>query len=839
MSEIKGLKVTTQFVGLLLCISLISTAFAAGSVNTDDVWIGNVTNENTTIENKTVNSVSPFTYSTYLSAGSNTQFTATFSNQGNETLTLIPKVVATSNINNVDESWITISPANATVAPGSVQNFVVKINVPQDAESGYYQGTIAFTDDLIPNSIQYVNTMQLYISVQAQSKIELQTSYLSDTLGAGKEYEYKIKIKNIAAKDITIDPKLNVYNLDSERAIGDDTIEISAPSTIKAGEVTNMTIKVNVPQNSTGNYNGYIDMGVDGKVNDGYTPQISLYFNIWKQSKVPFTKTFNTTSKDPITIEISTNNYDSALGLRTSPKDESPSFNLGLICNSVPVNTTFMKSVESGSVNVGNNYPVWAMEKGEIYLDNGGSYAETYTAPGAIGNWTLTILPENTNNFGYSINIGNGNSAIKENETVNNTNVNNTNVNNTNVNNTNVNNTNVNNTTADNLTVALNRQINKIGTGHDPAIYGSKVTWVDTAGRIHIYDLTTKIDTKINSSNASHPAIYRNKLVWYDESNGTPRLTVYDILSGTRSYITQNVDQYSIPAIYGNRIVWSSSGNIYLRDISTSSQVQIAVGNSPDIYDNKVVYASSVEIPESDYQGIRLYDINTKKAITICSEGDANTPHIYGNKVIWSDHYTRLGYIRMYDISTNKMIDVTSDNAYSGDPNNPDAGDDTGYCNAIYGDKIVYAKVSNDQFGNAGIYVYSISKGKSTPMINYAAGIFTTQDIYRNTVAWGIKENISDGDSIYVCDLAAKPVASFAANKVSGTHSLPVTFTYIGTGGGNPNSYHWNFGDKTASNHALSATHTYTKAGKYTVSLTVKNAAGSNTTTKSNYITVK
>ena len=53
----------------------------------------------------------------------------------------------------------------------------------------------------------------------------------------------------------------------------------------------------------------------------------------------------------------------------------------------------------------------------------------------------------------------------------------------------------------------------------------------------------------------------------------------------------------------------------------------------------------------------------------------------------------------------------------------------------------------------------------------------------------------------------------------------------------NPASWQWNFGDKSTST-TQNPTHKYTKAGKYTVSLIVKNAAGSNTTTKPNYITV-
>jgi hypothetical protein len=41
-------------------------------------------------------------------------------------------------------------------------------------------------------------------------------------------------------------------------------------------------------------------------------------------------------------------------------------------------------------------------------------------------------------------------------------------------------------------TVASAAQMTKIGSGSQPAIDGSKVTWSDTSGRIHIYDVTTK-----------------------------------------------------------------------------------------------------------------------------------------------------------------------------------------------------------------------------------------------------------------------------------------------------------------------------------------------------------
>jgi|GEM_PF-1985728 len=82
----------------------------------------------------------------------------------------------------------------------------------------------------------------------------------------------------------------------------------------------------------------------------------------------------------------------------------------------------------------------------------------------------------------------------------------------------------------------------------------------------------------------------------------------------------------------------------------------------------------------------------------------------------------------------------------------------------------------------------------------------------------------------------AKPVAAFSASLTSG--KVPLTVVFKDKSTGSPTSWRWSFGDgavKTSQN----PTHKYTKKGIYTVSLTVKNAAGSNTITKSKYITVK
>jgi chitodextrinase len=81
----------------------------------------------------------------------------------------------------------------------------------------------------------------------------------------------------------------------------------------------------------------------------------------------------------------------------------------------------------------------------------------------------------------------------------------------------------------------------------------------------------------------------------------------------------------------------------------------------------------------------------------------------------------------------------------------------------------------------------------------------------------------------------AAPNADFVGNPTSGCAPLGVTFTDKSTG--NPISWSWKFGDGGTST-AQHPKYTYNKPGVYTVSLTATNKCGSDTETKTDYITV-
>lgn len=408
MSKNAFLRAISLFLGMLLCLASIPAAFA----QIEDVEGSNSGRSNNLVNDKIIiHEINPSDNYLYLQQGENDSFTVSFKNNGKKALDIEPKVVAVPyNDRDFDESWITISPANVTVDPSAEQEFTIEVSIPEDADGGDYQTYIAFTDDVYSEGDpypQYVNAMYLSISVPIFPKLELQTSFIDDTIEAGKEYEYTVKIKNVAAKNITINPEVNRYYSFDEFGLDYDEIEITAPSTLEPGQIADMVIRVPVPENATGTYNGYIEMDVNGNENAGYEPQLELYLTVLQQPTVPYVKTFSTRAADPITIEVSAYASGSNAWSRSPPKDEVPSFELNMKYNSSPVNMTLVKTKQSSNVNIAGDYfSSFSIEEGGIYQNSGSYYTETYTVPGAIGDWELEILPKNTGYFDYSITIG-------------------------------------------------------------------------------------------------------------------------------------------------------------------------------------------------------------------------------------------------------------------------------------------------------------------------------------------------------------------------------------------------------------------------------------------------
>jgi len=338
-----------------------------------------------------------------------------------------------------------------------------------------------------------------------------------------------------------------------------------------------------------------------------------------------------------------------------------------------------------------------------------------------------------------------------------------------------------------------------------PEIYGDRIVWQeyrstsrpDVLDRtdIHMYNLSTSKETQItNSGKAFYPDIYGDRIVWTDTRDGNGDIYMYDLSTSKETRITTNESHQDNPAIYGDKIVWEDSrngnGDIYMYDLSTSTETQITADDSnqysPAIYGDKIVWKDS-----RNGSNIYMYDLSTSKESRITISAGYQGHHvIYGDRITWVADRNRNADIYMYNLSTNTETKITSNKSSQSSP-------------AIYGDRIVWTDSRNDYT------VHGLT--------------YTNSDIYMCTV--------SEAEPSL-----KTPVASFFANITSGNTPLKVLFTDNSTGA--PIFWHWDFGDGINSKHALNATHTFTKPGKYDVSLTVTNENGSNTRIMPQYITV-
>ncbi|RPJ75890.1 MAG: PKD domain-containing protein, partial [Alphaproteobacteria bacterium] len=323
--------------------------------------------------------------------------------------------------------------------------------------------------------------------------------------------------------------------------------------------------------------------------------------------------------------------------------------------------------------------------------------------------------------------------------------------------------------------------------GYEPAIYGDKVVWSDNEG-VHVYNIFTAQRIQLSTSGYS-PDVYENNVVWQGGDLNSV-INMYNLSTNESTQITGNESNRYSPVIYGDKIVFldgnTGSSNMYLYNITTHEVTQITTSNSvldkPAIYNDTIVCSERREANE--YADIYMYNLSTKNETQITTSGFAYSPAIYGNRIVWQDGRNEKHDIYMYDLTTmNETWISTSGFAYDPD---------------ICEDKIVWedarAQTSNDP-DRSDIYMYNLSAELT------------------------------------------KPQASFTANVISGSAPLKVLFTDTSIGG-TPTKWYWNFGDGIYSKHAKTATHTFKKAGKYTVTLTVTNAAGSSTVKKQSYITV-
>ncbi len=405
---------------------------------------------------------------------------------------------------------------------------------------------------------------------------------------------------------------------------------------------------------------------------------------------------------------------------------------------------------------------------------------------------------------------------------------------------------------------------------YNPSLYDKYITWTDTRnGGTDIYftDMVAKVQTRVTKSGtADMSCVDYGKVVYQDSRNGNLDIYMYDISTKIETRITTDTADQVSPSVYGNRIVWEDQRNgnpeIYLLDLSSKKESRLTPGiccTEPSIFRDKVVWID-------DKGEIILYNLTLKRQTVIVQSSEIPLGLVLsGNRIIWNEYDDNYDgdapTTHIYDFSTQK--EIYSPFGFLPDP-------------AFYGNNIVYSNCGN---GNCDIYMATLDS--EFPAADFSASKtsgyapltvkFTDKSIgvptawkwsfgdgsalvteynpthtYSKPGTYTVKETVSNDagkdteiKTNYITVKAASvkgPVAAFTASTTSGKAPLKVQFTDKSTN--SPTSWKWNFGDGTYST-SKNPSHTYSKAGKYTVYLTAKNAAGSNTKIMSGYITVK
>ncbi|AKB85135.1 hypothetical protein [Methanococcoides methylutens] len=364
--------------------------------------------------------------------GESDEMTVTLYNYGEDTITVEPRVAPKFfSDSKLDEEWVSISPSKAEIKTEDTQEFTIKVSVPEDAELGHYNANIFFTGlegDIAAMYPGYNGALDLSVNVWLPPNVQVFNSYISDRVEAGSESEYVIRLKNVADKPISIDPEFerveDEWYYSQQDSLDEKDVTITAPSVIEPGEKAIVKVKVKIPADAEGSVNGRINLNIKDRTISEWGQKVSMNFDVWQQPDEAYRTTFTAATADPITIKVFSVDYNYGTG---SISSTTPSFDVVMKNANGEAKPVLVSTSYTGSVSLGQQSPVlyrMAMDEAAssymeaespvnedieqlaVYQEGSTGYTETYTVDGAAGEWTLEIMPHNTENFEYSINIG-------------------------------------------------------------------------------------------------------------------------------------------------------------------------------------------------------------------------------------------------------------------------------------------------------------------------------------------------------------------------------------------------------------------------------------------------
>ncbi|MEK6983879.1 MAG: hypothetical protein AABX33_04865 [Nanoarchaeota archaeon] len=273
---------------------------------------------------------------------------------------------------------------------------------------------------------------------------------------------------------------------------------------------------------------------------------------------------------------------------------------------------------------------------------------------------------------------------------------------------------------------------------------GKKYDWA-----IYLYDIPTNELKRItyDSSSKRTPLIYNDLIFWNDERFVDNNIFMYNISSGKEKSLFQRLwvfDNFEDTLF----VLDGFSGRWYLKFLEEDKSIDLPEEFKDmdyyNIYDNKIMLTKSHgTISTVDYviplRNILYYNFLANKFVQVTNNTlDEKYPHIYKNKIVWSDNRNgKFNYdIYLYDLDTKQETQITSQQ------------DTNELYPLIYGDYIVYLKSGKEK----SIYLYNIKTKKEIKIPEKASLIGEKPlKIYDNKVLWHTcKEDRCEDEELYL-----------------------------------------------------------------------------------------
>ena len=345
--------------------------------------------------------------------------------------------------------------------------------------------------------------------------------------------------------------------------------------------------------------------------------------------------------------------------------------------------------------------------------------------------------------------------------------------------------------------------------GHEPS--KPDVEYVDCINGQNVWNVTAYFNANGDNTAGftSTVALSRQKYAWYS----TVLIVVYEADSEPYRQIWVNEGSDCILSTYGVDEAWAYTT---FDNVSTE-------GN--------IISATAITVQESDDNDVDYIEFNGESCPTNKAWGSDPTIKSFNVTNALQDGVNELGetgpsYFNLANailevtIETASYANFTADNVSNYSPLKVNFTDtSTGTPTSWYWE---FGDENNSTEQNP-THTY-MQEGNYTVSLNVSNSLGSNKT--------------TKTDYIKAGTFISAPVADFSASSTSGEAPLSIKFidksTYSELV---PPSWYWEFGDgKTSSEQ--NPTHKYEAKGMYNVSLTITNYGGSNTTTKTNYITV-